>query len=73
MSLENSSEAKIYLSNSALDADITMSCCSDVKVIEIEHENEREHVLPTHFSYKLKDGKLEVKEVDMGFEWFKKL
>lgn len=68
MSLENNSEVKVYLSNQALNTEITMNCCSDVKVIEIEHENEREHVLPTHFSYKLKDGKMEVHEVDMGFE-----
>lgn len=68
MSLENNSEIKIYLSNNALNTEIIMSCCSDTKVIEIEHENEREHVLPTHFSYKLKGEKMEVKEVDMGFE-----
>lgn len=50
----------------ALSAEINMFCSKDVKVIDIDDENEKEYLLPTHFIYKIENGKIEVKEVEVG-------
>lgn len=66
ISVENSGTVKIYLAAAAAGAEVNMFCSHEVKMIQAEEEEEREYLLPAHFVYKIENGRVAVKEVEVG-------